>query len=64
MLLEVLQKAEGKRLELYVMYDVACTLRKHLEVRHIYSDTDICGYDQARKKSMVYAIGCGDVAST
>ena len=32
MLLEVLQKVGGKSLEVYVMYDIACTLKKHLQV--------------------------------
>ena len=34
MLQEMSQDVRGKPLELYVMYDIACTLKKHLQVSH------------------------------
>jgi len=32
MLQDVLQGIKGKPIELYLMYDVACTLQKHIKV--------------------------------
>jgi len=37
MLQDVLQGIKGKPIELYLMYDVACTLQKHIKVCYSYS---------------------------